>query len=468
MTAFSRAIRITFFVVALLVLFLSCGRESLEAVDPADSPAARLLRDYIRIDTSSPPGNETRGAEWLASKLDSAGIPRQLLGSDASRKSLYARLDSGRDAPALVLMHHIDVVPADEKEWSVDPFGAELRNGYIFGRGAIDAKSLGIAHLLGFLHLAERVEALERDVILLAVADEESGGTAGAGELLERHPELFADVGFVLNEGGGNQVVVDEVIYWGIEVDQKVPLWVEVVATGAGGHGSLMNEDSSILQLLRVLDRVRRIEPRRVVTPSVQAYFESIAGVKKGRKGKVLSDVAPHLLSPELPALLPEAYLGLLQDTWTISVLDAGERVNVVPNRARAEIDIRLTPGSDAGAALARLKELAEGDAEVNVILQGSSAPASPVETPLWDALSSVISAASPEATIGPMVSLGATDSRYFRERGIVAYGFSPYKINYYDGASVHGSDERIRLAFLNEGVELMKAVLDEFCLPPP
>lgn len=446
-------------------IFACSGESGIGAVDPADSPAATLLREYIRIDTSNPPGNETRGAAWLAGRLQDAGIEAQLLGDDPDRKSVYARIEGAGDAPALVLLHHIDVVPADADSWSVDPFAAEVRGGYVWGRGAIDAKSLGIAHLLAFVDLAQQEASLSRDVIFLGVADEEAGGLSGMEPLLETHPALFSDVGFVLNEGGGNQVVVDETIFWGIEIDQKVALWIELIAKGSGGHGAGIHDDSAVMHLLRVLDRVRRVEPERSVTPAVRSYFESLARVKKGRKADILADIDRYVLSPELESNLPKTYLGLLQDTWTISALDAGDRVNVVPDQALARIDIRLVPGTDPSAVLGQLSRMAESDAEVKILLRGEPSQASPIGTDLWKSVARVLEKNSPDAVVGPMVALGTTDSRFFRERGIVAYGFSPFKINYYDGATVHGQDERIRLTFFLEGVELMKEIVDDFCV---
>ncbi|MBW3670376.1 MAG: M20/M25/M40 family metallo-hydrolase, partial [Acidobacteria bacterium] len=286
--------------------------------------------------------------------------------------------------------------------------------------------------------------------------------------LLASHPELFEGVGFVLNEGGGNQVVVDETIHWGIEIDQKVPLWAEISTRGVGGHGAVAQDDSAIVRLLRVLDLVRRIEPERAVTPSVRVYFESVSRVAKGQKMQVLADIDRHISSPQLDSELPRGYQTLLQDTWTITVLDAGSSANVVPDRAKAQIDIRLLPGSRAEHALDYLERLADGNAEVRPILMGEPAPPSPIDTELWLAMESVLSRKSPASVVGPMVSAGTTDSRFFRERGVVAYGFSPFKINYYDFATVHGVDERIRLSFLNEGVETMKEIVAGFCLARP
>ncbi len=161
MRASSDPRRLLLVLVLSYLILLSCGRETLDAADPAASPAARLLSEYVRIDTSNPPGNETRAAEWLAAKLAAAGIESRLIGDDPARKSLYARLDAPGDRPALLLMHHTDVVPADGSEWSVDPFSGETENGYMFGRGTLDAKSLGVAQLMSFIDLAEHRDQLD-------------------------------------------------------------------------------------------------------------------------------------------------------------------------------------------------------------------------------------------------------------------------------------------------------------------
>jgi acetylornithine deacetylase/succinyl-diaminopimelate desuccinylase-like protein len=453
--------------VALLVasvLVYGCDRGEAAAEDPRDAEAVRLLQSYIRIDTSNPPGAETAAARWLGERLEQRGIEPRLLGDDPDRLSVYARLKGRGEGPALLLLHHLDVVPAPAGEWSVDPFGGELRGGYIWGRGAIDVKSLGIAHLLAFEALAKRDRPPSRDVIFLGVADEESGGAHGAGLLLSKHPELFEGVGWVLNEGGVNEVIVDRTRLWGVEIDQKVPLWVEITASGSGGHAAGRSGDTSVTRLLRVLDRVRRLEPERRVVPSVQEYFQSLAQVRRGRIVGVMQSIDRYVESPLLDSVLSPAYLSLLEDTWTITVLEAGSRVNVVPSSASAQIDIRLLPGSDTEPVIARLRALAGDDAEVRVLLAGRPAPASPVGTELWDVLEAATARREPKSIIGPMVTAGATDSRFFRERGVVAYGFSPFRINYYDLATVHGRDEKIRRDYFLDGVHLMREIVTAFC----
>jgi acetylornithine deacetylase/succinyl-diaminopimelate desuccinylase-like protein len=450
--------------VLLSLLFAACGRGEAAAEDPRDAEAVRLLQSYIQIDTSNPPGGETAAARWLASRLEQSGLESRLLGNDPERLSVYARLKGRGEGPALLLLHHLDVVPAYAEEWSVDPFGGELRGGYVWGRGAIDVKSLGIAHLLAFEALARRGRPPSRDVIFLGVADEESGGAHGAGLLVAEHPELFDGVGWVLNEGGVNEVVVDQTRLWGVEIDQKVPLWVEITASGSGGHAAGRSGETSVTRLLKVLDRVQRIEPERRVVPSVREYFQSLAQVRRGRIVEVMQSIDRFVASPLLDSVLSPAYLSLLEDTWTITVLDAGSRVNVVPSTASAQIDIRLLPGSDTEPAITRLRSLAGEDAEVRVLLAGRSATASPVGTELWDVLEAATGRREPKSIMGPMVTAGATDSRFFRERGVVAYGFSPFRINYYDLAAVHGRDEKIRRDWFVDGVHLMGEIVTAFC----
>src|SRR4051794_9562066 len=197
-------------IVALFLAPLHCRRAGGVERDPVEREAEENLVNYLRIDTSNPPGNESAGARLLQQLLVREGIDARLIGADPARQSVYARLVSGSSEKALLLLHHIDVVPADPARWTKPPFGGVRANGYIWGRGALDLKSLGIAELMAVIDLKRRKLPLRRDVILLGVADEELGGLRGCKELLDQHPELFANVGYVLNEGGTNETVVDK------------------------------------------------------------------------------------------------------------------------------------------------------------------------------------------------------------------------------------------------------------------
>ena len=457
-----------FLVVLTLAFAQNCREAEAVSESPFDKEAQANFVEYLKIDTSNPPGNETMGARFLLDILVREGIEAKLVGPDKDRQSVWARLPSGTKAPALLLMHHIDVVPAPAKDWSVPPFSGEKVNGYFWGRGALDIKSLGIAHLMAVVDLKRRAVPLDRDVIFLAVADEEMGGRAGLAALMEKSPELFSGVGFVLNEGGANVTVVDRIDYWGIEVDQKVPLWIRLTAKGEGGHSASPPADGGATKkLVDAAHAVSAIPMRSELHPSVEAFFKSMASTKPGKRGRILADPGRYFGTPDI-AELPYGLQMLLRDTLAMTRLEAGTSTNAVPDIATADFDIRMIPGSDPAALLTQIKQVAGTLVEVEVLLSGPPAPASAVDTDLFASLSRVLTKAAPSSKVGAMVTAGTTDSRYFRRRGIVAYGFSPFKINYYDGATVHGADERIRVRFFLEGVELMRQIVSDFCVRKP
>jgi acetylornithine deacetylase/succinyl-diaminopimelate desuccinylase-like protein len=457
------------FLLALSLALGACRGAVAVEKDPADREAEDLLVRYIRIDTSNPPGNETVAAKFLQEVLTKEGIDAQLVGSNPVRQSVYARLKSGSAEPALLLLHHIDVVPASADQWTVPPFAAERSGGYIWGRGALDVKSLGIASLMAVLDLKRRGAALNRDVIFLGVADEEAGGAHGLGDLLENRADLFENVGYVLNEGGGNETIVDHVSFWGIEVDQKVPLWLRVTARGGAGHGAVPPEDGGAsARLVEILHDVQQIKHPYRVTESVAAYFRALSVKKPGIKGQIMRSLPDYLTRSELEQQLSPAYRALLRDTLAVTRLDAGDLVNSIPAVATGELDMRLLPDTDSSVALADIRRSVGQRGEVQVILQGKAAPPSSTQTDLFRTLEKVLKRAEPNSVVGPSVSAGTSDSRFFRARGVVAYGISPFKVNYYDANTVHGVDERIRANFFIEGVHLMRDLVREFCVKRP
>jgi acetylornithine deacetylase/succinyl-diaminopimelate desuccinylase-like protein len=309
---------------------------------------------------------------------------------------------------------------------------------------------------------------LDRDIVFLGVADEETGGQLGAEALLAQQPELFEGVGFVLNEGGANVTVVDRVDFWGIEVDQKVPLWIRLTAKGEGGHSAMPPADGGATRkLIEAAHAVSAIPMRTELHPSVETFFKSVAPTKPGKRGEILADPRRHIGTPQITEL-PYGLQLLLRDTLVLTRLNAGTSTNAVPDVATADVDIRLLPGSDPSELLRQVKQVVGSLVEVEVLLSGPSAPAAPTDTELYATLSRGLLKWAPNSKIGPMVTAGTTDSRYFRRRGIVAYGFSPFKVNYYDGATVHGVDERIRVRFFLEGVALMRQIVSDFCVRKP
>jgi acetylornithine deacetylase/succinyl-diaminopimelate desuccinylase-like protein len=457
--------------IALLLLLLAplrCREAEGGSADPIDREAEDALVQYLRIDTSNPPGNETAGAAFLQQLLSKDGIPSQLVGSDPKRRSLYARLTSGTNEKALLLLHHIDVVPVVPAEWTKPAFTGLRAGGYLWGRGALDIKSLGIAELMAFINLKRRGLALKRDVVFLAVADEELGGGHGIGELLATRPELFANVGYVLNEGGANETVVDAVTQWGIEVQQKVPLWLRLTATGAAGHAAGVPADGGApAKLVRALGSIDRLATPYRLTPPVLRFFRAAGAAKNDERSRLLRSITDPLDAAQVDAILPLGYRVLLHDTIAITHLQAGRSVNAVPEKAMAEIDVRLLPDADPAAMLQRIRDAAGKEVQVEVLLQGEPVPESPSDTDLYRLIERDFRAVHP-APVVPFVTAGTSDSRWFRKRGIVAYGISPFKVNYYDAGTPHGPDERIRARFFSEGVRLMRKIVADFAAKEP
>lgn len=416
------------------------------------SPAAAALADYLRIDTTNPPGNERAGAEWLAGKLHAAGIPSQLFVSPHGRASLYATLPATVASPdkpgAIVLLHHIDVVPAGDG-WQHPPFGGEVHGGELWGRGAIDTKGLGVCQLMAFLDLARSPLPRRRELVLLAVADEEAGGGEGVGWLLAAHPELFANVDAVLNEGGVNKSVGDRMLFWGIEVDQKRPLWLEVAATGRPGHASAANPESATHRLVAGLARLVAAPRPRRLTPAAREFLTALA-----RFDPQARDALADLASPALPGLE-----SLLTDTVQITTLAGSDRINVVAGEARAGIDVRLLPDTDAAAFVAGIEKILGPDLAVSVLLTAPAAPPSSATDPVYRTLATALA----QGTATPVVPAfipAFTDSRAFRARGIAAYGVSPFALDALALRTIHAPDERMPLATLERGVETMIRVV--------
>ncbi len=457
---------------ALILSFaasLQCRRATGVAEDPLDREALDALTGYLRIDTSNPPGNESAGAKYLQQLLAKDGISSQLIGSNPQRQSLYARLSSGTNEKALVLLHHIDVVPAIRSEWTKPPFDGMTQGGYLFGRGALDIKSLGIAEMMSVIELKRRKVPLRRDVILLAVADEELGGLHGCAELLQQHPELFANAGYVLNEGGYAETIVDHVSFWGIEVQQKVPLWIRLEAKGLPGHGASPPDDGgSIARLVRALAEVEKIETPYRLTPSVARHFHEAGKARPDERGEVLRTIREPLDLDRVRRVLTPGYRSLLRDTIAITRIDGGASVNSIPARASADLDIRLLPDEKAEPMVEKVRAAAGKNATLDVLLAGEPVDETSTGTELYRTVAANMQQSEPGSKLGPIVGAGTSDSRFFRARGVIAYGIAPFKVNYYDADTVHAPDERIRIRFFTEGVRLVRKIVRDFAAREP
>jgi acetylornithine deacetylase/succinyl-diaminopimelate desuccinylase-like protein len=401
--------------------------------------------------------------DLLAQILEENSIPAQRLQSPEGRINLYARVaastPSSTPAPALVLMHHMDVVPAGP-DWTVDAFSGRISDDRIWGRGALDVKSLGIAQLSAFISLTTGTHEVARDVIYLAVADEEKGGTQGAGWILQEFPDLFANVLGVLNEGGGNRKLQSRLIWWGVEVAQKHPLWLEVIARSDDETADAANR-----KLLSALSRLlgRQVDWR--VTEPVRNYMRALAPMSPAHKRFDLEHIDAVIAKGEQSRVLMPGMHTLFLDSVQINVLETVPAGDGEPALARAKIDIRLLPDQDSEKFLEEVKSLLGDDVEVEVLLSASPSPESPATSEVYKLLSSVL---SEEAPVVPIFSPGFTDSRYFRQRGIDCYGFSPFAIRGLDVRGIHGPDERIPLREFELGVERLERIVAMWASTPP
>jgi len=423
--------------------------------EPSRSSALERLRDYVRIDTTNPPGNEAVAAEFLAGVLHDAGVASERHVSPAGRVTLLARLPATvPDAPAVALVHHSDVVPAGTG-WRGEPFAAVTTDGLLVGRGAIDAKSLGIAHLEAFL-AARDLPVRNRELVFLALADEESGGGEGMAWLRRARPELFDRVELALGEGGLNRTVLGRTFFWGLEVAQKRAYWLELVTSGRGSHGSSYNPDSAAHELVRglaaVVDRPRRW---RVAAPA-REFLRALIAVEPPLQAAG-ADADAILIDGEPAPWFPLGYSALLLDTAQVTTLDADVQPNVVAPEARARLDVRLLPDTDAEAWLAELDEVLGRTVRRRTLLATPPSAPSPASGDDWERIRSVL---LPEAPVLPVMIAGITDSRFFRELGITAYGLSPFAVDGLYMRRVHGPDEAIPLDAFDRGVERMKRIV--------
>ena len=452
----------------VLLLIASMSTRAID-IEPFVQQAATNLVGYLQVDTINPPGNESRGVAYLGNLLDQAGMPYESVESAPGRGNLWARLRGTPDAdgntqPALVLLHHIDVVPANAAYWSVDPLSGEEVDGYIYGRGAIDTKGLGIVQLQAFLALAASEQPLNRDVWYMATADEEAGGFFGAGWLVENRPDLFADVGYLLNEGGSGRRFEQGVAVM-VEVTQKVPLWLRLTASGRPGHGSAPQVTTSVTRLIRGLERVRQTEFPVNVVPAVAAMFEGLAPYQDTANRGQYASIAQaandsnYLLSLRLQN--PGAH-ALLRNTCSITRLIGSSKINVVPAESSAELDCRLLPDQDPEQFLTQLRQIINDEQIVIEKIMGFTPANSRTDTPLFSALENV-AREQHGAQLIPTVAGGFTDSHFFRDLGITSYGYSPFVFTPSEFTGVHGNNERISVENVTEGVVTFYKLLQEF-----
>ena len=440
----------------ILPLFIAFSFESILAskAQTLDDEAVSWLQEYLQVDTVNPPGNESRAVDFYAKIFKKEGIEFNSAESAPGRGNIWARIKGG-DKPALILLQHTDVVPANMNFWTRPAFSGEIHEGYIWGRGALDMKGTGISQLAVFLSLHRSGLALNRDVVFLATADEEAGGAYGAGWMVDNHPEVFAGAGLLVNEGGSGYQANGKIIF-GVEVTQKVPVWLRLTAVDTPGHGSSPRPTSSVTRIVEALNLVKENPFKARIIPEVERIFKSDS---KSMDGELADKFFNIKESIKLEGFLEELQQysasrhALTRDTCSMTRMGGSSKINVIPPEAWAEIDCRILPDRPAEEFIDAFNELVKDTGvEVEVIMAFTSA-ISPTDSVLFKAIEEVTSDLYPNSSVVPSVSTGFTDSHFTRDLGIASYGFNPLIAKGDEFSGVHGNDEKVNEQAFRQGI---------------
>ena len=440
----------------ILPLLITFSFESVLAskAQTLDDEAVSWLQEYLQVDTVNPPGNESRAVDFYAKIFKKEGIEFNSAESAPGRGNIWARIKGG-DKPALILLQHTDVVPANMNFWTRPAFSGEIHEGYIWGRGALDMKGTGISQLAVFLSLHRSGLALNRDVVFLATADEEAGGAYGAGWMVDNHPEVFAGAGLLVNEGGSGYQANGKIIF-GVEVTQKVPVWLRLTAVDTPGHGSSPRPTSSVTRIVEALNLVKENPFKARIIPEVERIFKSDS---KSMDGELADKFFNIKESIKLEGFLEElqeysaSRHALTRDTCSMTRMGGSSKINVIPPEAWAEIDCRILPDRPAEEFIDAFNELVKDTGvEVEVIMAFTSA-ISPTDSVLFKAIEEVTSDLYPNSSVVPSVSTGFTDSHFTRDLGIASYGFNPLIAKGDEFSGVHGNDEKVNEQAFRQGI---------------
>jgi len=427
--------------------------------------AVQWMEEYLRIDTTNPPGNEKRAATFFKKILDQEGIENVVFEYAPGRADLWARIPhtTAQAQRPIILLNHMDVVTSDPSHWKVPPFSGSTVNGSMYGRGAQDMKDEGLAQLVVMVMLKREKTALNRDVIFLAVSDEEAAGT-GTDWMIGHHRDLLGNAEFLINEGGENLLENGKVRYVGVDVGEKTPLWLHMVAHGRPGHGSRPNTDSAPNRLIRALDRVIQYRTPLKVLPVVEEFLRDMAPYEPAERAQQFRNIRDAIEDKNFQDQVErdESLNFLLRNTISLTMLGGSEQTNVIPPDAWANLDVRLLPGEDPKPFLGSIRQVVN-DPDVTVDPQNAEfrvANASPTDTVLFDAIRRVAQQYFPGTPVVPRLTSGYTENQRYRPLGINAYGFSPFTATQEEGNTEHGNDERIRVEELRRGPKVLYDVV--------
>jgi acetylornithine deacetylase/succinyl-diaminopimelate desuccinylase-like protein len=441
-----------------------------------DEEVTDVLGDLIRINTTNPPGNETEAAKYLANNMGKEVFKCELLESAPGRGSIIAHLKGSGEKPSLLLLSHLDVVAANPKEWSVDPFAGVVKDGFVWGRGALDMKSMTAMEVMIMKLLKRNNARLKGDVILVATADEERGGEAGAGWLVRNHLEkVRAD--YVINEGGGLAIPIESKNIFTIQTAEKGILWFKVRAKGRPGHGSIPGAaDNAIMRMNKVVERLGNHRAKIVLVPTVKQFVSEVA-----KENRLLQQgVSLLLANPEMgdqfldmlaqtDKAMAEEVRAMLRMTITPTVIHGGVKENVIPSECESIFDCRILPGQSSIRTMNEIKDMLS-DLDLEKLefetIQAQEPSESSAETSLYEKIIGVLKEFEPDCAVTPILLTGGTDSRFFRKIGSVCYGFQPQRADMPYGEmlkTIHGIDERISIENLVFGTSVLYDIVEQF-----
>lgn len=416
--------------------------------------ALDILVRYLQIDTSNPPGNEKPAARFLGSLCEAAGIEVEYIETAPNREVLVARLRGDGSKRPIMLCNHTDVVPVEAQYWTVPAFEGVIRDGRIYGRGTVDMKGCGVMQLIAFLLLKRQGVALKRDVVFCAVPDEEAGSDWGMLWLCEHRPDVV-DVEFELSEGGGGTTRFgrEEAKLFSVATNEKDLCWLKLTAVGRPGHGSVPHSDNSAVYLVQALNRLVEWERPLTFTPDTETYLERLA--EAGLMPRDRAEVEERIRqSPEMQAMFV--------NTLNLTMLNAGIKANVIPAKSEAIIDCRLLPGQSKDDWIRQVRErIADERITVELYSPDQGEPERvPWDTELFRTINDVVKEAMEDAVVVPGMTIGGTDNRFLRAKGIPAYGFIPCLLSPEERRGFHGNDEFMTVENFQMGCELMYEIV--------
>ena len=416
--------------------------------------AVNLMQQYLRVDTSNPPGNEIAAANFFKKIFDEHGIQNEIFEYKPGRANIIARLKGNGSKRPIILLNHMDVVTADKSAWEVDQFSGEIKAGSIYGRGALDMKGEGLLQLMTMILLKKEGPALSRDVIFLATADEEVHDE-GSLWMIQNKADLFKDAEYLLTEGGDNLREGDKIKFVGVDVAEKAPFWLQLTATGRPGHGSRPIADSASNRLVRAMARIVEWQTPIKLLPSVEKFFKDIAPLQPEPWRTKFANIRESLKDPAFVRELTNEveYNFLVRNTVSLTMLSGSKQTNVIPNVATCNLDVRLLPGDEPAEFLKALTEVV-ADPTITIKNVNTFKPpnSSPINTELFDIIARVTKTNHPEALVTTKMLSGYTESQLYRQLGIIAYGWAPIYSTAEENEGVHGNNERIRVADVRQG----------------